>query len=140
MIGTPKPSVIDDNMARVDLDHAFDLDLGLARVIGTTNTGENVTHDTGLGSRADGCCGAPLEQGFTGGVAARLKDESSNSDTYMITNLDHGVAVGRLKRGHTETKENLAVLGDSDRFTEVVVAGLEHNVVVLLQLGVDGGS
>jgi len=58
----------------------------------------------------------------------------------MVTNLNNSIAVSGGKCWHTDTKQDLAVLVDFDWLAKLVVAWLEHNIVNLLELVVDGSS
>lgn len=108
--------------------------------MGTTDTGENIRNYTWLSLRSTVGIGTPLEKGLTGGVRTWLHNDTSNSHTNMVANLNHGVTMSRLESWHTNTEDDLAVLVDFDRLTELVGTWLEHDMVNFIQLLVDMGS
>lgn len=73
-------------------------------------------------------------------VGTGLKNDTSNSDTDVIADLNASVTMSGLESGHTDTEDDLAVLVNLDGLGKFVNTGLEHNVVYSLELVVDGGS
>ena len=84
VVSSPQPSVIDDNIAAVYLDHQLGLHFIL---IGSTDSGEDIVHSTWILSVPSIAFITPLQK-YGSLNTTGLKEKSRNSDTIDIFNLD----------------------------------------------------
>ena len=77
---------------------------------------------------------------FSRSIASWFKSKTSDSYTNLVANFDTWITVCSLKSGHSNSKYNLTVFVDFNRFTQPVNARLHDYIVNLQQLCVDGSG